>query len=86
MFLCRHLIAWRLNYFPLLELIVSNAGGGNPNAALRPLLTNFSPKRATTSLALLVTLGSCESLRISGMNLLIVSTVAAAAMGRMNHN
>mmetsp|Transcript_44851 Transcript_44851/g.95469 ORF Transcript_44851/g.95469 Transcript_44851/m.95469 type:complete len:202 (+) Transcript_44851:73-678(+) len=55
---------------------VSKTGGASPKAALKPRLTNRSPRRATTSFALLVTLGSCESLRTKGMNLLIVLTAA----------
>jgi hypothetical protein len=57
----------------LLILIVSNAGGGNPKTALKPLLTNRSLSLATISLALLVTLGSCESLRMRGANLFTAS-------------
>mmetsp|Transcript_19261 Transcript_19261/g.41756 ORF Transcript_19261/g.41756 Transcript_19261/m.41756 type:complete len:207 (+) Transcript_19261:909-1529(+) len=57
-----------------------NTGGGNPNAALRPRLTNLSPRRATTSFAFLVTLGSCESLRTKGINFWIVLAVSAATL------
>jgi len=63
----------------LLVLIVSNAGGGNPKTALKPLLTNRSLSLATISLALLVTLGSCESLRMRGANLFTASIVSVAA-------
>jgi hypothetical protein len=63
----------------LAELFVSSkTGSGNPNTALSPLLTIRSPNRAITSLALLVTRGSFESLLIKGTNLVIVFAASVA--------
>jgi len=48
-----------------LDPALSNVGSGNPKRALKPLLINLSPNRATTSFALAVTLGSWEDARFT---------------------